>query len=99
MTTRIAPGIANSERLTMPATGPSFPLLVVLTSATSFVLFLGCVVALGRIWLYSKEQVALLREIRDRLPLPDPQAASSLAAKLPAAPPAPAAQIVRVPAR
>ena len=37
----------------MPATEPSFPLLLVLTSATGFVLFLGCVVALGRIWLYS----------------------------------------------
>jgi hypothetical protein len=56
-------------------------------------------VALGRIWLCSKEQVGLLREIRDRLPLPDPQAAASLAAKLPAAPAAPAAQIARVPAR
>jgi hypothetical protein len=33
----------------MPAAEPSFPLLVVLTSATSFVLFLGCAVALGRI--------------------------------------------------
>jgi hypothetical protein len=44
--------------------------------------------------------VALLREIRDRLPLPDPRAVDAGAsAKLPVAQAAPAAQIVRVPTR
>jgi hypothetical protein len=45
----------------------------VLTAFVSFVLSLACAVSLGRIWLYSKELVDLLREIRDHFLLQPPR--------------------------